>query len=545
MLSKILKYYHTVKYLQPVQIYGRVYSKLKSKLKINPLPDVPPHLEIKINSRVQFPNHDPWNTQEGLTAGKFIFLNEEKVLGFPPNWHYADASLLWKFNLHYFNYMFLLDDGQKEKLCLDWIRKNPAGAGTGWNPYVISLRIVNWCKDGSRNEEIKKSIYAQAAYLYRNLEIYFPGNHLLENAKALIFAGLYFSSQGEVPKWLKKGIEIFEKELPIQTLPDGVYFELSPMYHAIMLEGFLDIINIMPDEYALRDKLITACKKMADFQVSATHPDGKIALLNDSTQEIALDSSRLLSYAQALLNVKPRSGINFPNTGYYIYRNDDIYLIADCGKIGPDYLPAHSHADIFNYELSIKGKKVITDSGVYEYAAGEMRKYNRSTKAHNTVSIDDADQAECWGSFRVARRYNPEIKIVKHSLSQDHKMDFLFEGQFDGYSKLIGDNINHTRKIEISQSKREISVRDYIDGKGIHSVKSYIHLVPETLIEKAGNKYYAETDGVKFTIEVLSGTPEIREGFYSPCFNIKLKSSVIVIIEEKQLPSLIHYKIRF
>ncbi|HEX3075003.1 MAG TPA: heparinase II/III family protein [Ignavibacteriales bacterium] len=153
--------------------------------------------------------------------------------------------------------------------------------------------------------------------------------------------------------------------------------------------------------------------------------------------------------------------------------------------------------------------------------------------------------SESLSRFGVARRYNPEIKIVKHSLSEDHKMDFLFEGQFDGYSKLIGDNISHTRRVEIIQSKREISVRDYIDGKGLHSVKSYIHLVPGTLLEKAGNKYYAETDSVKFTVEILSGAPEIQEGFYSPCFNIKLKNPVITIIEEKQLPSLIHYKIRF
>jgi uncharacterized heparinase superfamily protein len=305
--------------------------------------------------------------------------------------------------------MFLLEFKEQEELCLHWIDNNPVGNGAGWNPYVTSLRIVNWCKTKSESGEIKKSIYAQASYLYRHLEIYFPGNHLLENAKALIIAGLYFEGQGEAKKWLTKGTEILTKELPIQVLPDGAYFELSPMYHAIMLEGFLDLVNILPDGNMLRANLVEVCDSMIRFQEAATHPNGSIALLNDSTEEIAHSTPKLLQYAKKLIPRESKKVNSFPDAGYYTYRNNDIYLIADCGKIGPDYLPAHSHADIFNYELSIRGEKVITDSGVYEYASGEMRDYNRSTKAHNTVSVDGADQAEYWGGFRVARRYKPVV----------------------------------------------------------------------------------------------------------------------------------------
>lgn len=545
MPSKIFLYYNTLKYLKPVQIYGRLFSIIKTRFKLYDIPDAPAGLKIKMPARVPFQNHDPWNTRDGIIRGKFIFLNEVKELGFPPDWHHPNASLLWKFNFHYFNYLFMLERPEKEMLCLDWVKNNPTGKGAGWNPYVTSLRIVNWCKEGSENEEIKNSLYIQASYLYRNLEVYFPGNHLLENAKALIFAGIYFGEQGEASKWLNKGIEIFKRELPLQVLPDGVYFELSPMYHAIMLEGFLDLINILPEENELRNQLIEICKKMAEFLVSATHPNGKIALLNDSTEEIALASSILLNYAKALLNINPKGGINFPNAGYYIYKNEDIYLITDCGRIGPEYLPAHSHADIFNYELSIKGKKAILDSGVFEYTSGGMRDYNRSTRAHNTVVVDDKDQAECWGSFRVARRFIPEINMVKHSLSSDYKMNFFFEGIFDGYSKLIGDDIVHSRKIEVNHKKRELSVQDYINGKGFHTVKSYVHLAPEAKVTQEGNKFKVHLEGINFTIEVFNENSKIEEGWTSPCFNIKLKNDVITIIEQKKLPSLIYYKISF
>jgi hypothetical protein len=74
-LSVIAKYYHTLKYLKPVQIYGRVFSIAKSKLKMRRLPAVPDSLDIKLSSRVPFIPHDPWNTKENILQGRFTFLN--------------------------------------------------------------------------------------------------------------------------------------------------------------------------------------------------------------------------------------------------------------------------------------------------------------------------------------------------------------------------------------------------------------------------------------------------------------------------------------
>ena len=49
-------------------------------------------------------------------------------------------------------------------------------------------------------------------------------------------------------------------------------------------------------------------------------------------------------------------------------------------------------------------------------------------------------------SFRVARRYKP------YDVSFNELNDkVFFEGKFDGYSKLIGDNLIHHRKIEIEK----------------------------------------------------------------------------------------------
>ena len=70
------------------------------------------------------------------------------------------------------------------------------------------------------------------------------GNHLLANAKALIFSGLYFKGE-EARKWLQLGVKIIDEELDEQILQDGGHFERSTMYHTVILEDFLDLINIL------------------------------------------------------------------------------------------------------------------------------------------------------------------------------------------------------------------------------------------------------------------------------------------------------------
>ena len=55
-------------------------------------------------------------------------------------------------------------------------------------------------------------------------------NHLFANAKALIFAGLFFDDD-ESEKWLNTGLNILAREMDEQILSDGGHFELSPMYH--------------------------------------------------------------------------------------------------------------------------------------------------------------------------------------------------------------------------------------------------------------------------------------------------------------------------
>src|SRR5262249_13366878 len=105
---------------------------------------------------------------------------------------------------------------------------------------------------------------------------------------------------------------------------------------------------------------------------------------------------------------QPQSQLSaFPDTGYFVIRKEQTALLYDVGLVCPDDLPAHAHADIFTYELSIEGRRWIVDSGVREYQAGAWRDYARSTRAHNTVVVNGQNQVDVWSSFRVGRRVRP------------------------------------------------------------------------------------------------------------------------------------------
>src|SRR5690606_29017950 len=111
---------------------------------------------------------------------------------FNGDWNEASLPKLWLYNLHYQD--DLDADGAEERfeLCRElveaWIAGNPPGEGNGWEPYCLSLRIVNWVKWFSRldtgqiESEWVCSLAAQASSLDQQVEYHILANHLFANA---------------------------------------------------------------------------------------------------------------------------------------------------------------------------------------------------------------------------------------------------------------------------------------------------------------------------------------------------------------------------
>ena len=67
-----------------------------------------------------------------------------------------------------------------------------------------------------------------------------------------------------------------------------------------------------------------------------------------------------------------------------------------------------------SFELFKAGKPVIVNCGTYAYQCKE-RSFFRSTAAHNTVMVNDTEQSQCWGAFRMAKRSKVNVVSVSEN----------------------------------------------------------------------------------------------------------------------------------
>jgi len=452
----------------------------------------------------------------------FRFLNIERRIATESEWNRPDWPKLWLYNAHYFDDLLAADATARaawhRAIVRRWIVENPPGQGAGWEPYPTSLRIVNWVKwalaGNALDDAARQSLAVQTRFLRKKLEIHLLGNHLWANAKALAFAGTFFDG-AEAESWRAEGLALLKRELLEQILPDGGHFERSPMYHAIVLEDLLDLLQLarvypglLPDEdvAAWREVVL----RMHHWLRVMTHPDGGISLFNDAAFDIAPTLASLTEYATALGSVvdqAPLADIEaLADSGYVRLQIGPAVMIADVGEIGPDHLPGHAHADTLSFELSLRGQRVLVNGGTSTYEVTAERLRQRGTAAHNTVVVDGVDSSEVWSSFRVARRARPL------AVTWDRDVDGLWlSAGHDGYWRLPG-KVIHRRRWRLDSIG--LAVEDAVEGR-YKSAEARFHMLAGQdvtwTIERASGRLGPATwhpqFGQSIACEVLSVTP--------------------------------------
>src|SRR6266404_224305 len=364
-----------------------------------------------------------------------------------------------------------------------WTTENQPGTGIGWQSYPLSQRIVNWIKwvlaGGELSPTLVNSLAIQARYLSRRLEYHLLGNHLLANAKALVFAGAFFSGP-EADRWLQVGLKLLDSEMREQFHADGGHFERSPMYHSMLTEDLLDLVqlrSLYPEVLEGRNGhillSIDLCAMLQWLQVM-THPDGGLAFFNDAAFGIAPSCATLFAYARNLglaVSDRPMAAIeSLPDSGYVRLENGPAVLIADVGTVGPNYLPGHAHAGTLSFELSLSGQRVIVNSGVSCYGETAERLRQRGTAAHTTVMLNGQNSSEVWGNFRVGRRARI---LTPMTWRENHAV--CAEAGHDGYRRSSGRPI-HWRRWRME--KGMVCIEDRVEGFGEHLVEVFFYLHP-------------------------------------------------------------------
>lgn len=210
----------------------------------------------------------------------------------------------------------------------------------------------------------------------------------------------------------------------------------------------------------------------------------------------------------------------FPSSGYYLLQYgrrggaDRVSVLFDCGELGLGPIAAHGHADALSITLRAFGHDVFVDPGTYDYFSyGHWRDYFRSTRAHNTVVIDDRDQSEMLGPFLWGRRANARCTQWKVT-----EAGALVIGEHDGYSPAGPEGgVLHRRSVSLDRAERVLTVRDELLGAGAHSAAWRFHLGEECSVRREGNRFFIGAAGRVVLLELDPGlTVSMLEGRENP-----------------------------
>ena len=535
-MRKLFLLYNTLRYLKWQQIYFRLVRKLIKPKVREILQGSQPH---RSNQWKHLTLYDEKINSE-LEA---CFLNYTKKLDLPADWNNELPSKLWVYNLHYFEDLLSNNAEERRNLHLEmlssWIDENPVGYGNGWEPYPTSLRVVNilkaWLGGLELDEKMLSSVFTQACFLCNDLEKHLLGNHYFVNLKALLFVGVIFENE-DLSQISEKGLI---SEIPEQILEDGANFELSPMYHSLMLVDLLDMLNLsrcyptrISDQLAALFEENIA--KMLTFMEAMAHSDGGLSFFNDSANGIAPIKAKIESYAEKLgfeinpLDLSKSQFIDNDKSGYICAIADGNKLLFDAAAIGPDYIPGHAHADTLSFELSIGAQRVFVNSGTSKYGLSSKRLIQRQTSSHNTIEVNGTSSTEVWSGFRVARR----AKIVSRYAERNLNHDIVVEAAHDGYKSLFGGCI-HTRKLTFGDNS--LVVFDSLKGVFSHA-KSRFYFHPDLIVSL--EEGLLRVKGPTFILySFLSGkVASLVDSFWYPEFGLEVPNKLLEVqLEESDL----------
>lgn len=516
IVTKGILLFNTIKYLKLGQIVNQIFIRIRPKesiwkykkkcvyfdeycLWINSLDNNSVLMERFIPSK--------------LLENEVTLLCESRVFD---KWFFEDESHLWNFNLHYLEYLIPMmsswkntgDNRYRKKIndiLMDWY-ENGSKENDSNQPYTISLRVVNQlivCEAVDDKQRLYDSIYAQYKYLINHQEKHLLGNHYLENLKAIVICSIVFNEEDVFETYIKKLL----KELKEQITEDGLHFELSPMYHKIILEDLIRIACIL--EQAKKKELkeiVYYISKMCSALYSLEYGADTTPLFNDAGDNVAKPTKILIDTCKELFDVIPKKMNAI--SGYHKIYDGKIALVFDCGEFSPSYMPGHAHCDCLSFELYYDGIPVFVNSGTYQYQ-GNRRSYFRSTKAHNTVMINEHEQSELWGEHRAGRRIT---NIISHRNGQS------IVGEYSNY---FGEY--HKRSLLLENGV--LYIKDFTNG----DTKSYLHLSPG-LLYKDG---VITGNGLELKVDPINTIVTKCKTDYSPWFGKKEESECLIFSWKK------------
>jgi len=334
------------------------------------------------------------------------------------------------------------------RLLEDWSQANPPGLGVNWRcAQEIAIRAVacafalNAFREarGTTPDRILLAGRLMWAFGHRialDLDdaLSQQNNHGITAAAGLLTIGLLFPEFPESAGWAADGRRALERLGRDLIYDDGSFVQHSLNYQRLMLHDYVWAIALaeragQPLSGLLRDRVRRSAEMLWRLQDETTgavphdgHCDGALILPLDNCD--ALDFRPVTQAAAVLLDgvrwwpegpwdedllwllgpeamaapVRPpvRGDLSAKDGGYHAFRGDETFVMTRCGA----FRHRPGQPDMLHVDLWWRGHNVAIDAGTFSYSdGGEAAQALARTGAHNTVTVDGADQMDRYGRF--------------------------------------------------------------------------------------------------------------------------------------------------
>jgi len=282
-------------------------------------------------------------------------------------------------------------------------------------------------------------------------------NWLTMECNGLMHVGVLFPEFKEAADWRKTASNRLYKELDRQVYPDGAQIELSTGYHQVSLSNFIGAWEIAHlNDVPLPEDYVAKMGRMFDYDLEVCMPNWCLPGLNDAgLTDVRSMLARGLSFfpqrsdyrwvaTSGKEGTKPAIGsIALPFSGHIVMRTgwepQDLYMLFDAGPFGY----GHQHEDALSFAIYAYGKYLLVDPGNYAYDSSEWRKYVLSTRAHNTIMVDDLPQHRAG---RPRQEYVLE-RPMPIKWASGAKFDYASSSYDDGYGAENAVKVEHARSV--------------------------------------------------------------------------------------------------
>lgn len=433
-----------------------------------------------------------------------------------------------------------------ERCLISWWKANPPYTGIHYvSAMECALRIIAVCHaldivrpwltspDETWSSMIQL-VHSHAVLIQKRLSKHSSsGNHTIAEATGLLYAGALFPDWPQSDRWRSESLALLVESAGHQVLPTGEGMEQA-FHYLTFISDLFGLTGALLDhqKQPIPPAITAAHQRSQTFLRHISQPSERTPNIGDS------DSGHALSPD---LRWSVPANHTFQTTmpaQYTIFRessNDPVQAIWTHSPLGMAPCYGHGHADALALMLTANGEPILVDSGTYTYTGdAEWRTYFRSTRAHNTVTVNQQDQAVQLGSFMWKHPYSSRL-VRMETVSANRQIGVACH---NGYQARFG--VTHWRAI-LYIAPGSWVILDRMNGSGTHTLELNWHFnIP---LVSNGPRFAGHWKIYQVALTIQGGTTNYAigttqpiRGWFSPQYGVKTPVTNVFALHTGELP---------